>query len=138
MVANASTVFVSVHPLSQEAHVKNVSLTSTHRVLFHCTTVTALCDCYLLPLVCVFLDIVIPGLPNICRFTVCLNNGFCVEDTIRNTSYCNCPDGYEGTHCESLTCKSYGLHYLWIATFPLAESTHALHYLSEEFLYCTV
>ena len=51
-------------------------------------------------------DLQIPGLPNICQFNYCLNSGSCVEDTIRNTSYCDCPDGYEGANCESATCKS--------------------------------
>ena len=51
-------------------------------------------------------DLQIPGLPNICQFNYCFNGGSCVEDTIRNTSYCDCPDGYEGANCESATCKS--------------------------------
>ena len=39
-----------------------------------------------------------------------------MEDTFQNTSYCVCPDGYEGANCESATCKSvtWSIGYMYV------------------------
>lgn len=133
MVANAATVFVSVPHHSQGAHVKNVSF----NLNTSCAVLLLIRHCLawlLLPLYfywCVYLlALLYPGLTELtfCRTTYCGNNGSCVEDTIRNTSYCDCPDGYEGINCESAICKSCCLQFLGILLSINTDACTALFF----------
>ena len=51
-----------------------------------------------------------------------------MEDTIRNTSYCDCPDGYEGINCESAICKSCCLQFLGILLSINTDACTALFF----------